>query len=67
MATKLKTRKSAAKRFKTTGSGKVVCCGAGHRHHLEKKTSTRKRRQLSKKVIAGQDAKNLKALIPYAK
>lgn len=67
MASKLKTRKSAAKRFKVTGSGKIVFCGAGHRHHMEKKSSRRKRRQLSLGVMSKEDSKNVKALLPYIK
>jgi len=67
MAAKLKTRKSAAKRFRVTGSGKIVYCGAGHSHHLEKKTSRRKKRQLALGIVSNADRKNVKALLPYLK
>lgn len=40
---KQKTHKGAAKRFKVTGSGKVVRHQAMHSHILTKKTTKRKR------------------------
>lgn len=40
---KQKTHKGAAKRFKVTGSGKVVRHHANHSHILTKKTTKRKR------------------------
>ncbi len=41
---KMKTKKSAAKRFKKTGSGKIVHHQSGHRHLSTKKSPKRKRR-----------------------
>ena len=41
---KMKTKKSAAKRFKKTGSGKIVHHRSGHRHLATKKSQKRKRR-----------------------
>lgn len=38
-----KTRKAVAKRFKVTGSGKVLRRKQGKRHILQKKSSKRKR------------------------
>ncbi len=40
---KMKTKKSAAKRFKKTGSGKIVHHQGGHRHLATKKSPKRKR------------------------
>lgn len=40
---KLKTKRSAAKRFKITGSGKIRRQQAHHSHILEKKSPKRKR------------------------
>jgi len=40
---KMKTKKSAAKRFKKTGSGKIVHHQGGHRHLSTKKSPKRKR------------------------
>jgi large subunit ribosomal protein L35 len=46
---KQKTRKSAAKRFKVTGSGKVQCRAQGFRHLKSKKNKKWLRRK--KKMI----------------
>ncbi len=67
MKKKMKTTKSAAKRFKITGSGKIVAYGAGHSHHLEKKGMKRKKRQLKKRAVEKEDLKNIKAILPYLK
>ena len=40
---KMKTKKSAAKRFRKTGSGKIVHHQGGHRHLSTKKSPKRKR------------------------
>ena len=40
---KVKTRKSAKKKFKVTGSGKILRRPAMRSHNLEKKSSKRKR------------------------
>lgn len=41
---KAKTKKAAKKRFKVTGSGKILHKKAGKSHLLSKKSSRRKRR-----------------------
>ena len=46
-----KTRKSAAKRFRMTGSGKVVFMRSTRAHNLELKSSRRKRRLTGMKVV----------------
>jgi len=48
--TKMKTRKSVKKRFKVTGSGKLMRHRPGRRHILTKKSSNRKRK-LRKDVV----------------
>ena len=67
MAKKMRTTKSAAKRFKITGSGEIMAYGAGHSHHLEKKSMKRKKNQLKKREVLKKDLKNIKPLIPYLK
>lgn len=47
---KVKTKKSIKKRFKLTGTGKLMRCKQGRRHILTKKTSKRKRHL--KKAVA---------------
>jgi large subunit ribosomal protein L35 len=62
---KLKTHKGASKRFKKTGTGKVVRHHAFSRHILTSKVRSRKRK-LKKAVVA--DPTNqpmLKRMIPY--
>ena len=56
---KAKTRKAVAKRFKVTGSGKILRRKQGKRHILTKKSRKRKR-SLGKAVLA--DETNLKAI-----
>lgn len=60
---KQKTHSGAKKRFKVTGSGKVMKQGAGMRHNLERKASKLTRRLNQDRVIAPEDAKVIKKLI----
>ena len=60
---KNKTHSGAKKRFRLTGSGKVMRQQANRRHYLEGKPSTRTRR-LSMDVQASKaDVKNIKRLL----
>lgn len=62
---KLKTHKGAAKRFKKTGTGKVVRNHAFARHLLTSKSRARKR-NLGKSVVADKvDQAKLREMIPY--
>ncbi|MBD2498901.1 50S ribosomal protein L35 [Nostoc sp. FACHB-280] len=62
---KLKTRKAAAKRFRATGSGKIVRRKAFKNHLLEHKT-TNKKRKLSKMAIVNErDEENVRLMLPY--
>jgi large subunit ribosomal protein L35 len=60
---KQKTHSGAKKRFKVTGSGKIMKQGAGMRHNLEKKSSEKTRRLNREIVLAPADAKNIKKLL----
>lgn len=62
---KLKTRKSAAKRFKATGSGKIVRRKAFRNHLLEHKSSTRKNQLAHKAVVNERDEENVRLMLPY--
>ncbi|HIE52396.1 MAG TPA: 50S ribosomal protein L35 [Armatimonadetes bacterium] len=55
MARKMKTRKSVAKRFKVTGTGKLMRRRAGRSHLLRKKTSRRKRHLAKEVRVSGCD------------
>jgi large subunit ribosomal protein L35 len=61
---KIKTNRSAAKRFRKTGSGQFVykkSCGS---HILTKKTTKRKRSLRQTRLVAKNDRKELKLLLP---
>jgi len=60
---KQKTHSGAKKRFKLTGSGKVMKQQAGMRHNLEVKSGKQKRRLNQEEVLAPQDAKVIKKLL----
>ena len=60
---KQKSHSGAKKRFKITGSGKVVKQGAGMRHNLELKSSRVTRRLNKDVVLTPQDAKVIKKLL----
>ncbi len=57
---KMKTHRGAAKRFKTTGSGRVVRNKAFHSHILEKKSPARKRRLKREAEVTGGDLSRVK-------
>ena len=60
---KQKTHSGAKKRFKVTGTGKLMKQQAGMRHNLGKKRSQVKRRLNQDQVLAPQDAKVIKRLL----
>jgi len=62
---KLKTHRGAAKRFKTTGTGKVVRHKANASHILTKKTTKRKRNLRKSGLVDASDVKRIRKLIPY--
>lgn len=62
---KIKTNRAGAKRFRTTGSGKIKHKVRGLRHGLEKQSKDRKRDNRQMGYIADVDQQNVKKLIPY--
>ncbi len=62
---KLKTKKSAAKRFHYSASGRIKRQKASKRHFLSKKSASRKRRLSRKDTVGSADKKRIKELIPY--
>jgi large subunit ribosomal protein L35 len=62
---KMKTRKSAAKRFKVTAGGKVLYKKQGLRHILTKKSSKRKAHLRSTGVLSDVEARRVKSMLPY--
>jgi large subunit ribosomal protein L35 len=62
---KLKTRRSAAKRFRFTGTGKVVRNHAFHRHNLTSQPKSAKLRQRKRALVASADVKMIRRMLPY--
>ena len=62
---KIKTNRGAAKRFKTTGSGKIVRSRAFANHILSKKTTKRKRNLRKSTLVHAANLKHINKLIPY--
>ena len=62
---KIKTNRGAAKRFKTTGSGKIVRNKAFSSHILTKKTTKRKRNLRKSGLVDSTNLKQVAKLIPY--
>ncbi|RMH07159.1 MAG: 50S ribosomal protein L35 [Nitrospirae bacterium] len=63
---KLKTHSGASKRFRRTGTGKLVRRRAGVRHILTSKRAKRKRRLLQTVPVAKSDQKTATRLLPYS-
>ncbi len=63
---KIKTRKSAAKRFKVTGTGQFKRAKAFKQHILEKKSPSRKRNMRKAALVCKQDHDRVVKMLPYA-
>jgi large subunit ribosomal protein L35 len=61
-----KTRKSVAKRFKVTATGKILRTRGGRRHFLQCKSSKRKRKLAKSVLVHESDAARIKANLPFA-
>lgn len=63
---KVKTNSSAKKRFKVSGTGKILHKQAGKRHNLGKKSQSRIRKLRNQAVLSeGHSASVLKFKMPY--
>lgn len=63
---KMKTKKSAAKRFRVRGSGSVKRAHAYKRHILTKRTTKNKRQLRGTTEVHASDVAGVKAMLPYA-
>ena len=63
---KLKTRRSAAKRYRVVGSGRVKVGKKGHRHLLTGKSRKRKRNLRGMRILGKADEAKARSLLPYA-
>jgi large subunit ribosomal protein L35 len=62
---KLKSRKAAAKRFRATGSGKVMRRKAFKNHLLQHKNAKRRSRLSKAVVVSERDVENVQQMLPY--
>jgi len=62
---KVKTNRSAAKRLKRSGTGKLIRNKTGKRHILTSKPPKRKRHLRKKTVIAKSMERRLNSIVPY--
>lgn len=63
---KIKTKRSAAKRFRVTATGKVKKAGAFKNHILTKKSPKRLRRLAQGGLIHETNLAEIKRLLPYS-
>jgi len=61
-----KTKKAVAKRFKITGTGKILRSQAGKRHLLSSKSSKRKRLLAKSALVHKTDMARIKENLPFA-
>lgn len=61
---KMKTRKTAAKRFKITGTGKIMRRNTGKGHLMMKKSASRKRRLSIESTVAGSEKQKVRRMVP---
>jgi large subunit ribosomal protein L35 len=62
---KLKTKRSAAKRLKVTGTGKLARAQGWKKHLLEWKPSKRTRKLRKQTLVSAADTKRMRRLVPY--
>jgi len=65
---KMKTKSGAKKRFKVTGTGKVMAAQAGKRHGMIKRTPKQIRQKRGTTTLAAADARIVKrSYMPYSR
>jgi large subunit ribosomal protein L35 len=62
---KLKSRKAAAKRFRRSGSGKIMRRKAFKNHLLQHEHAERRSRLSKAVVVSEEDAPNVELMLPY--
>lgn len=63
---KMKTKASAKKRFKVTGTGKVMVAQAGKQHGMIKRSNKFIRNARGTAVLSEPDARIVRKFLPYA-
>jgi len=62
---KMKTNRAAAKRFRTTGSGKIRRSKSGGNHGMQEKSRKRLRRLRKNDMVSKSFEKRIKIMLPY--
>ncbi|MBL1209604.1 50S ribosomal protein L35 [Geminocystis sp. GBBB08] len=63
---KVKTKKSAAKRFRITGSGKKILRRKANKNHLLEHKNAKQRRRLSQLTLVDEsNEKEIRLMLPY--
>jgi large subunit ribosomal protein L35 len=62
---KMKTKSGVKKRFRLTGSGKVIAGQAGKRHGMIKRTNSQVRNLRGTTILSKADAGIVKSFFPY--
>ena len=60
---KLKSKSSAKKRFKLTGTGKVIAAASRRRHGLSKRSKKMKRQSRGTMILCAADARLVKSYL----
>ena len=63
----IKTKKSVAKRFKITGTGKILRSRAGRRHLLQGKNSKRRRKLGTRALVHKTDVYKVLQCLPFTR
>jgi large subunit ribosomal protein L35 len=63
---KLKTKSGAKKRFKVTGTGKILAAATGKRHGMIKRSPKFIRNARGTMVLSEPDTRVVKRFLPYA-
>ncbi|HOI24395.1 MAG TPA: 50S ribosomal protein L35 [Caldisericia bacterium] len=63
MKNKIRSCRGAMKRFKVTGTGKIMYMPTGHSHFMEKKSAGTKAGQRCQREVPKSDYKNVRARI----
>ena len=61
---KIRTRKTAAKRFKVSGSGKLMRRNTGRGHLMMKKSASRRRRLSLESTVARGERQKIGRMVP---
>jgi large subunit ribosomal protein L35 len=63
---KMKTKKAAAKRFKVTGTGKIMRDNTSKGHLMMKKSNSQKRRLTLESTVSSGEKQKVHRLMPYS-